>query len=164
MKLNEFEMAREAYKDALAINSKNAQASRGLQFTEILLNPETDLNIDTEAFINTLIQKSPWSASWTRPDDLVGTYDDLAGTYKISFTPASGETELSGRLFDSSAGSQPDALKNIVIKDNCINFNFVSLGTQYVYDQCLTKNGLLEGVLGSIPGKVWAKTISTPSQ
>lgn len=157
MKSNEFMAAKEAYEKALAIKSDNALALSGLRFAEIRLKPETDLNINTEAFINTLIKKSPWGVSWKQTDD-------LTGTYKISFTSVSGETGLSGRLFDSSKDAQPDTLNNIVIKNNCISFNFISLGIQSNYSQCLTKEGLLEGVLSSNEGGFWAKTISKPSQ
>lgn len=157
MKSNEFMAAKEAYEKALAIHSENSLALSGLQFAEIRLKPEINLNIDTEVFINTLIKKSPWSVSWKQTDD-------RTGTYKISFASVLGETKLSGRLFDSSKDAQPDDLKNIVIKDNCISFNFISLGIQVDYDQCLTKDGLLEGVLSSIGGGFWAKTISKPSQ
>ncbi len=146
MKLNEFEMAKEAYKNALEINSNNDNVQARLDilnkhFTLVTQNTVSDIN--TETFKKILVQNSPWNVSWK-------SNLDTSGTQKISFSFDSGNSaKLSGYVVSSE--TRKGDMNDIVLQDNCIDFIFSVSGTQYRY--CLTKSGVLEGIYSGVDTK-----------
>lgn len=97
--------------------------------------------MDEAIFKKLLVEKSPWSVTWTN------FLSGRVGTHKLRFT-LNGPS-ISGEYFDSSTGSQINPLTSLKVTRSennvCVSFSVQGFSGSRDYKYCMEKNGTIKG-------------------